>query len=147
MFGNIFMSVFYSVGLVDEESARIEPPLDKKPYTALVYGNGPGYKADRENLTGVDTAADNYIQQSAVPLEYETHSAEDVGIFSQGPMSHLFHGVHEQHYIAHVIQYAACIGDYRENCDREERSTSGSTVPEVLCWLLLASFLASRIGT
>lgn len=49
------MSVFYSVGLVDEESARIEPPLDKKPYTALVYGNGPGYKADRENLTGVDT--------------------------------------------------------------------------------------------
>lgn len=135
------------LGLVDEESARIEPPLDKKPYTALVYGNGPGYKADRENLTGVDTAADNYIQQSAVPLEYETHSAEDVGIFSQGPMSHLFHGVHEQHYIAHVIQYAACIGDYRENCDREERSTSGSTVPEVLCWLLLASFLASRIGT
>lgn len=55
MFGNIFMSVFYSAGLVDEESARIEPPLDKKPYTALVYGNGPGYKADRENLTGVDT--------------------------------------------------------------------------------------------
>lgn len=49
------MSVFYSAGLVDEESARIEPPLDKKPYTALVYGNGPGYKADRENLTGVDT--------------------------------------------------------------------------------------------
>lgn len=55
MFGNIFMSVFYSAGLVDEESARIEPPLDKKPYTALVYGNGPGYEADRENLTGVDT--------------------------------------------------------------------------------------------
>lgn len=55
MIYNILMSVFYSAGLVDEESARIEPPLDKKPYTALVYGNGPGYKPDRENLTGVDT--------------------------------------------------------------------------------------------
>lgn len=133
------------LGLVDEESAKIEPPLDHKPYTALVYGNGPGWKPERENLTGVDTAADNYIQQSAIPLEYETHSAEDVGIFSKGPMSHLFHGVHEQHYIAHVIQYAACIGDYRESCDREERATSGSAAPGTLCWLILTSFLIFRI--
>ena len=25
-------------------------------------------------------------------------------------MSHLFHGVHEQNYIAHAMMYAACIG-------------------------------------
>ncbi|XP_061189803.1 alkaline phosphatase, tissue-nonspecific isozyme-like [Saccostrea echinata] len=114
------------LGLVDDEAVEIEPPLDKKPYTALVYGNGPGWNEDRQNLTGVATDANNYVQQSAVPLAYETHSAEDVGIFAQGPMSHLLHGVHEQHYIAHVIQYASCIGDYRDSCDKESRLTSDS---------------------
>ena len=49
-------------------------------------------------------------------MEYETHSAEDVGIFARGPMSHLFHGVQEQNYVAHVIQYAACIGDHSVRC-------------------------------
>lgn len=36
-------------------------------------------------------------------------------------MSHLFHGVHEQHYVAHVIQYAACIGEYANECDKDAR--------------------------
>ena len=46
---------FSSTGLVDDEAYAIEPALDNKPYTALVYGNGPGWKSIRENLTGVDT--------------------------------------------------------------------------------------------
>lgn len=29
-----------------------------------------------------------------------------------GPYAHLFHSVHEQNYVAHVIAYAAKIGDY-----------------------------------
>ena len=35
-----------------------------------------------------------------------------MGIYARGPMSHLFHGVHEQNYIAHVMAYASCVGDY-----------------------------------
>lgn len=45
----------------------------------------------------------------------ETHAGEDVGIYANGPMSHLIHGVHEQSYIAHVARYAACL-DYKEHC-------------------------------
>lgn len=33
-------------------------------------------------------------------------------------MSHLFHRVHEQSYVAHVMGYAACIGPYKNDCDR-----------------------------
>jgi hypothetical protein len=40
-----------------------------------------------------------------------------VAIYARGPMSHLFHGVHEQTYIAHVMGYASCVGDYKRNDD------------------------------
>lgn len=56
----------------------------------------------------------DYASQSAVPLDSETHGGEDVAIYARGPMSHLFHGVHEQHYIAHVMAYASCVGDYKD---------------------------------
>ncbi|KAJ8320726.1 hypothetical protein KUTeg_002313 [Tegillarca granosa] len=82
---------------------------DGYPYTTLMYANGPGAPVyeERRNLTG-----------SAVPLYSETHSGEDVPIYARGPMSHLFQGVKEQNYIAHVMAYASCVGDYknREDC-------------------------------
>lgn len=62
MFGNIFMSVFYFVGLVDEEFVRIEFFLDKKLYMVFVYGNGFGYKVDRENLMGVDIGKGFFVK-------------------------------------------------------------------------------------
>lgn len=65
----------------------------------------------------------NYQAQSAVPLRSETHGGEDVAIFSKGPMAHLLHGVQEQHYIPHVMAYAACIGQNKDHC----RTTSGSS--------------------
>ncbi|XP_060076767.1 uncharacterized protein LOC132556377 [Ylistrum balloti] len=109
-----------------------EPPRDYLPYTSLVYGNGPGRRPyeDRTNYTGVDTTADNFQQEAAVPLGYETHSAEDVGIYARGPMAHLLHGVQEQHYVAHVMQYAACVGDYKDDCERPyiSNSNEGSLV-------------------
>ena len=52
------------------------------------------------------------MQHSGVPLQWETHGGEDVSIYARGPMAHLFHGVHEQHYIAHVMAYASCVGSY-----------------------------------
>lgn len=30
-----------------------------------------------------------------------------------GPMAHLFHNVHEQNYVAHVVAFAAKIGPYK----------------------------------
>ncbi|XP_011935672.1 PREDICTED: alkaline phosphatase, tissue-nonspecific isozyme isoform X2 [Cercocebus atys] len=92
---------------------------DKKPFTAILYGNGPGYKVvggERENVSMVDYAHNNYQAQSAVPLRHETHGGEDVAVFSKGPMAHLLHGVHEQNYIPHVMAYAACIGANLDHC-------------------------------
>lgn len=42
---------------------------------------------------------------------------------SVGPHSHLFHNVHEQHYVFHAISYAAKIGDYY--------GTSSGTIPNI----------------
>ena len=58
-----------------------------------------------------------FRQQAIVPLAYETHGGEDVAIFARGPMAHLFHGVHEQNYIPHVMAFASCVGDYSQNKD------------------------------
>ena len=61
----------------------------------------------------------SFVFPGAVPLGKETHGGDDVGIFAKGPWSHLFHSVHEQSYIGHVMSYAACIGPNRKrnpNC-------------------------------
>ncbi|GAA6095827.1 intestinal-type alkaline phosphatase [Tachysurus ichikawai] len=89
---------------------------DMKPFTTALYGNGPGHIAGgaRPDLNYTITNDKEYIQQSAVPLSSETHGSEDVAIFAKGPMSHLFHGVQEQSYIAHAMAFAACIEPYSE---------------------------------
>uniref|UniRef100_A0A9L0SK68 Alkaline phosphatase, tissue-nonspecific isozyme n=1 Tax=Equus caballus TaxID=9796 RepID=A0A9L0SK68_HORSE len=110
---------------------------DKKPFTAILYGNGPGYKVvggERENVSMVDYAHNNYQAQSAVPLRHETHGGEDVAVFAKGPMAHLLHGVHEQNYIPHVMAYAACIGANRDHC--ASASLAGSPSPGPLLLLL-----------
>lgn len=106
------------LGLVDPVDPEQEA-LDGMPYATLVYANGPG--PGRTNLTGVDTTANNHQQSRLVQFqaEWETHSGEDVAIYAHGPMSHLFHGVHEQSYIAHVIGYAACVGPNTEHCSEK----------------------------
>ncbi|MGH8025142.1 MAG: alkaline phosphatase [Pseudoxanthomonas sp.] len=76
-----------------------------KPYTTLGYINGPGYRGPvaRPDLTNVDTANVNFLQESAVPIASETHAAEDVGIYARGPGAHAFQGVVEQNVIFHVM--------------------------------------------
>ncbi len=81
--------------------------LDKngKPYTTLGYVNGPGYRGPnaRPDLSNVDTAHPDYLQEATVPLGDETHAAEDVGIYARGPGAHAFQGVVEQNTIFHVM--------------------------------------------
>jgi alkaline phosphatase len=96
-----------------------DTPADNKPMLQLHYGNGPGYtyhrtqsgvEVPRKNLTGVDVRDPTFQQDAAIPIGSETHGGEDVGIFARGPMSHLFHSVHEQNYIARLMMYASCVG-------------------------------------
>lgn len=88
------------------------------------------------------------MQQAAVPLDAETHGGEDVAIYAKGPMAHLFHGVKEQNYVAHVMAYAACLEPYT-NCPphihRHNHSSSGSVnTPSSLLFFLLCVLLLFR---
>jgi alkaline phosphatase len=103
------------------------------PYTTVGYQNGPGgwtggmkrrellatptsngsegyadatYTGTklRPDLTDVDTANPNYLQESAIPTQFaETHAGEEVGIYATGPRAYLFRGVMEQNAIYHVM--------------------------------------------
>ncbi|KAM3930925.1 intestinal-type alkaline phosphatase 1-like [Leptodactylus fuscus] len=106
-------------------------------YTSLLYGNGPGYKivnGSRENISNIDIGGD-YRQQTAVPLSSETHGGEDVAIMAKGPQAHLFHGIHEQNYIAHVMAYAACLEPYKD-CPPNSGFLISSSITLLLTTLL-----------
>ncbi|XP_021779825.2 alkaline phosphatase, germ cell type [Papio anubis] len=92
---------------------------DRKAYTALLYGNGPGYvlkDGARPDVTESESGSPEYRQQSGVPLDEETHAGEDVAVFARGPQAHLVHGVQEQSFLAHIMAFAACLEPYTA-CD------------------------------
>uniref|UniRef100_A0A8C2ANS8 Alkaline phosphatase n=1 Tax=Cyprinus carpio TaxID=7962 RepID=A0A8C2ANS8_CYPCA len=114
---------------------------DSLPYTSILYANGPGYNyvnGTRGNVSAVDHYSEEYMQQAAVPLESETHGGEDVAIYAKGPMAHLFHGVKEQNYVAHVMAYAACLEPYT-NCPLHLDGSGG-------CKITLSGPLVSITG-
>ena len=84
---------------------------DGKPYTTLGYANGPGAicgpgsesECERADLSDMDTGADNYQQQSTVPMGSETHGGEDVAIFAMGAGAERVGGVMEQNEIFFVL--------------------------------------------
>ena len=70
-------------------------------------------------------------------MEYETHGGEDVAIYALGPMSHLFHGTHEQNYIAHVMAYASCVGANQKHCEEDakhEACPTGAALSQRHVW-------------
>jgi alkaline phosphatase len=70
--------------------------------------NGPGYHGAnaRADLTSVDTAHPDFLQEDAIPMGLKTHAAEDVAIFAGGHKAYLFHGLQEQSYIYQVMAKA-----------------------------------------
>jgi alkaline phosphatase len=95
------------------------------PYTTVGYYNGRGFNdsgdetdADtraglslpgRNNLSGIDTTAPGFHQESLVALGSETHGGEDVGIYAIGPGAHLLSGTIEQNVIFHVMNHAGAL--------------------------------------
>ncbi|XP_036970959.1 alkaline phosphatase-like [Acanthopagrus latus] len=127
-------------------SARGNPVLgvsrslanDSKHFTTAVYGNGPGYQianGTRPDVNETISMDNDYRQQAPVPLDSETHGIDDVAIFAKGPMSHLFDGVQEQNYIAHVMAYAACLEPY-EDCRLTQSNHVASIHPSLLLLLM-----------
>jgi alkaline phosphatase len=65
-------------------------------FFTLNYANGPGYndhfdplKGGRQNPRGKQYMDPLFRYPSAVPLTSETHSGEDVGVYANGPFSHV----------------------------------------------------------
>ncbi|XP_045774165.1 alkaline phosphatase [Maniola jurtina] len=94
-------------------------------YTILSYGTGGpgsfqysvetnqnGSRVVRQDPSTVDTDSFKYEQIAAIPLEENIHGGSDVTVYARGPFAHLFHNVHEQNYVFHVISYAAKMGPY-----------------------------------
>lgn len=94
--------------------SRFKENSTQIPYTTLIYGNGPGNHQPRRDPTTGPNSTDSpyYVQYAAVHQEEAFHDGSDVAIFASGPFAHLFQGVQEQSYIAHVFAFAMCIGDY-----------------------------------
>ncbi|KAI2811050.1 hypothetical protein BLOT_002220, partial [Blomia tropicalis] len=90
--------------------------LDHLPYTTLLYGNGPGNRAIRDNLTNTNTESKQYKQQSAIPRRWSTHGGEDVPLYAIGPGSNMFTGVVDQTFVPYGIAYATCIGPMSSLC-------------------------------
>ncbi|XP_069116101.1 alkaline phosphatase-like isoform X1 [Argopecten irradians] len=121
-------------GVVDNVGDSVAD--DGIPFTTLLYGNGISYDwGNRTNVSAVDTTDKEYLQVAAAPRSSETHAGEDVGIYASGPMSHLIHGVHEQHYIAHVISYAACVGENKQRCEYQPEPNAANPVYHFITYL------------
>ncbi|PSN50061.1 hypothetical protein C0J52_04213, partial [Blattella germanica] len=100
--------------------------VDGKPYTTLLYGNGPGYTEPRTVPQGKSR---DIIQSSAVPRTWSTHGGEDVPVFASGPLANiLFSGTFDQSYIPHAIAYIACLGEYAKRCSMFSNSNSEPTI-------------------
>ena len=112
--GNPILGVVISPQDDGSPSTTPYPAADGKPYTTLMYANGPGSvmkgKADsikeRPFITNEQALDIDYLQQALVPSGSETHGGQDVIIFAGGPSAYLFDGVVEQNYVFHVIDHA-----------------------------------------
>ncbi len=77
-------------------------PTVRQPGGPMLIGPGTvvfqGIQKGRPDLSNLDTSAPSYLQESAVPMDSETHSGEDVPVYAGGPGAQRFHGVQEQSY-------------------------------------------------
>nr|CAD7267998.1 unnamed protein product [Timema shepardi] len=111
---------------------------DGVPFTTLTYSTGDIYAynyttdingtVQRADPSKVNSSSFHYHQQAAILSDEAHHGGGDVAVYATGPMAHLFHSVHEQHYVAHVIAYSARIGPYSATATTIGPSTLGSLV-------------------
>lgn len=113
--GNPILGVVKTVGRDGSPLDLPEQAGDQRPYTTLVYANGPGAKlspaiegrpAGRPFVDDEEALDPDYKQQALVPLFSETHGGQDVAIYARGPGAHYLSGVHEQNFIYYVMENA-----------------------------------------
>ncbi|MFH7524560.1 MULTISPECIES: alkaline phosphatase [unclassified Aeromonas] len=78
--------------LVKNGDGSTQNDTDGKPFTTLVFGNGPNRADVRPTLTSDQVMADDYLQETGVKLGSETHGGGDVMLFADGAGSRRFKG-------------------------------------------------------
>ncbi|WP_429083686.1 alkaline phosphatase [Aeromonas bivalvium] len=78
--------------LVKNGDGSTQTDVDGKPFTTLVFGNGPNRADVRPTLTSTEVMADDYLQESGIKLGSETHGGGDVMLFADGAGSSRFKG-------------------------------------------------------
>ncbi|MFM4833780.1 alkaline phosphatase [Aeromonas media] len=78
--------------LVKNGDGSTQHDVDGKPFTTLVFGNGPNRTDVRPTLTSDQVMADDYLQETGVKLGSETHGGGDVMLFADGAGSGRFKG-------------------------------------------------------
>ncbi|MFM4919421.1 alkaline phosphatase [Aeromonas dhakensis] len=78
--------------LVKNGDGSTQNDVDGKPFTTLVFGNGPNRADVRPTLTSDQVMADDYQQETGVKLGSETHGGGDVMLFADGAGSSRFKG-------------------------------------------------------
>ena len=78
--------------LVKNGDGSTQHDVDGKPFTTLVFGNGPNRADVRPTLTSDEVMADDYLQETGVKLGSETHGGGDVMLFAGGAGSGRFKG-------------------------------------------------------
>lgn len=97
----------------------------------MSYANGLGFfntydeHGKRKDLSTSDFTDPKLRYMSMVPMDDETHGGDDVGVYASGPWSHLFIGNYEQSSIPVAMAYAAQIGPYADDVNRNCNSSSG----------------------
>ncbi|MBL0625753.1 alkaline phosphatase [Aeromonas jandaei] len=78
--------------LVKNGDGSTQNDVDGKPFTTLVFGNGPNRPDVRPTLTSDQVMADDYLQETGVKLGSETHGGGDVMLFADGAGRSRFKG-------------------------------------------------------
>ena len=78
--------------LVKNGDGSTQNDVDGKPFTTLVFGNGPNRPDVRPVLTSDQVMAHDYLQEIGVKLASETHGGGDVMLFADGAGSNRFKG-------------------------------------------------------
>ncbi|NJI09126.1 alkaline phosphatase [Aeromonas veronii] len=78
--------------MVKNGDGSTQNDADGKPFTTLVFGNGPNRPDVRPVLTSDQVMANDYLQETGVKLTSETHGGGDVMLFADGAGSNRFKG-------------------------------------------------------
>ncbi|KAF1714456.1 alkaline phosphatase [Pseudoxanthomonas yeongjuensis] len=101
--GQVFTTLTYANGPGNTGASNQQPAGPKSyPHAPSSYEPREG----RPDLSNVDTADPDYLQESLVPLKSESHGGEDVGIWASGPGSAAVRGTVEENTIYHFIVQA-----------------------------------------